>query len=147
MQNRAIRTGIAGYGMGARVFHAPFLQALPDFEITHFVQRSSCTAANDYPGVAVLGSVEELVALPEIELVVITTPNPTHFPLAKQALEAGKHVVVDKPMCETAAQAEELQKVARAAGTVFSVFHNRRWDGDYLTVCRDCAPRIAGEPA
>jgi scyllo-inositol 2-dehydrogenase (NADP+) len=135
LNNRPIRTGIAGYGLGARVFHAPFLAALPDFEITHFVQRSSSSATAAYPGVSILASVEELVALPEIDLVVITTPNATHFPLAKLALAAGKHVVVDKPMCETASQAEELHNAARSSGKVFSVFHNRRWDGDYRTVC------------
>lgn len=135
MKNRPIRTGIAGYGLGARVFHAPFLASLPDFEITHFVQRSSNSAAAAYPGVQIVSSVEELVARPDIDLVVITTPNATHFPLAKLAIEAGKHVVVDKPMCETAAQAEELLKAARVSGKVFSVFHNRRWDGDYRTVC------------
>lgn len=135
MKNRPIRAGIAGYGLGARVFHAPFLASLPDFEITHFVQRSSTSAAAAYPGVQIVSSVEELVARPDIDLVVITTPNPTHFPLAKLAIEAGKHVVVDKPMCETAAQAEELLKASRVSGKVFSVFHNRRWDGDYRTVC------------
>lgn len=135
MKNRPIRTGIVGYGLGARVFHAPFLAALPDFEITHFVQRSSSSASEAYPGVRIVPSVEELTALPEVDLVVITTPNATHFPLAKRALEAGKHVVVDKPMCETAAQAEELLQVARVSGKVFSVFHNPRWDGDYRTVC------------
>ncbi len=134
MATEPIRTGIAGYGLGARIFHAPFLAAIEDFEITHFVQRSSTSAAEAYPGVRIMRSVEELVALPDVDLVVITTPNATHFPLAKLALEAGKHVVVDKPMCETAAQAEQLLQVARASGKVFSVFHNRRWDGDYRTV-------------
>ncbi len=135
LTNRPIRTGIVGYGLGARLFHAPFLAALPEFEITHFVQRSSSTASTAYPGVQIAKSVEELVSLPEIDLVVVTTPNATHFPLAKLAIEAGKHVVVDKPMCETAAEAEELLRAARVSGKVFSVFQNRRWDGDYRTVC------------
>lgn len=135
LKNRPIRTGIVGFGFGARIFHAPFLAALPEFEITHFVQRSSSSAAAVYPGVRIVSSVEELLAQPEIDLVVITTPNDTHYPLAKLAIEAGKHVVVDKPMCETAAQAQDLLHLARASGKVFSVFHNRRWDGDYRTVC------------
>lgn len=130
-----VRTGVAGFGFGARVFHAPFLAALPDFEITHFVTRSAAGAAQaEYPGVSVVSSMEELAAEPDVDLIVITTPNHSHFPLAKQALAAGKHVVVDKPMCETAAEAEELLHVARASGKVFSVFHNRRWDGDFQTV-------------
>jgi predicted dehydrogenase len=130
-----LRVGIAGFGFGARVFHAPFLSALPQFEVTHFVTRSAVAAvAAEYPGATVVSSVDELAASPEIDLIVITTPNDTHFPLARKALEAGKHVVVDKPMCETAAEAEELLHVARASGKVFSVFHNRRWDGDFRTV-------------
>lgn len=129
-----LRVGIVGYGLGARVFHAPFVDALPDFKLTHFVQRSSNTAQEAYPSVEIVRSVEDLIALPEIDLVVVTTPNETHFPLAKVALEAGKHVVLDKPMCETAADAAKLLKVANASGKVFSVFHNRRWDGDFRTV-------------
>jgi predicted dehydrogenase len=130
-----LRVGIAGFGFGARVFHAPFLSALPQFEVTHFVTRSAAAAvAAEYPGARVVSSINDLAAAPEIDLIVITTPNDTHFPLARKALEAGKHVVVDKPMCETAAEAEELLHVARASGRVFSVFHNRRWDGDFRTV-------------
>lgn len=130
----AIRTAIVGYGMGARVFHAPFIAALPEYSITHFVQRSSESAKENFPDVMVLPSMDALLKVKGVDLVVITTPNDTHFPLAKQALEAGKHVVVDKPMCDTASLAEELLQVARASGKVFSVFHNRRWDGDFKTV-------------
>lgn len=130
-----VRTGLVGFGFGARVFHAPFLSALPEIELTHIVQRSSETALVAYPEAQIVKSIEELVDDDSVELVVVTTPNDTHFSLAKLALEAGKHVVVDKPMCETSAEAEELAQIARASGKVLSVFHNRRWDGDYLTVC------------
>ncbi|MCZ2154506.1 MAG: Gfo/Idh/MocA family oxidoreductase [Bryobacterales bacterium] len=140
-----IRTGIVGYGLGARVFHAPFLAALDEFQITHFVQRSSNTAASAYPGARIVRSVEELVNLPDVDLVVITTSNSTHFSLAKLALEAGKHVIVDKPMCETLAQAEQLLQTARASGKVFSVYQNRRWDGDYRTVCEVVRQGLLGD--
>ncbi len=130
-----VRTGLVGFGFGGRVFHAPFLAALPEITLTHIVQRSSDTALVAYPEAQIVRSMDELLQDDSVELLVITTPNSTHFPLAKQALRAGKHVVVDKPMCETAAEAEELLQVARASGKLFSVFHNRRWDGDYLTVC------------
>lgn len=133
--NAPIRTGLVGFGLGARVFHAPFLSATPGITLTHIVQRSSESALVAYPDVSIVRSVEELVADDSVDLVVITTPNNTHFPLAKLALEAGKHVVVDKPMCETAADSEKLLQIAQDSGRLFSVFHNRRWDGDYLTVC------------
>lgn len=140
-----VRTGLVGFGFGGRVFHAPFLAALPEIALTHIVQRSSDTAMLAYPEAQIVRSMEELLDDETVELVVITTPNATHFPLAKQALQAGKHVVVDKPMCETAAEAEELLRVARASGTVFSVFHNRRWDGDYLTVCEVVRQGLLGD--
>lgn len=130
-----IRTGLVGFGFGARVFHAPYLAAVPEIHLSHIVQRSSDTALVAYPEAQIVRSMEELLEDETVDLVVITTPNHTHYPLAKQALEAGKHVVVDKPMCETSADAEDLLHVARSTGKVFSVFHNRRWDGDYLTVC------------
>lgn len=130
-----IRTGLVGFGFGARVFHAPFLSAVPEIELSHIVQRSGDTALVAYPQAAIVRSVEELLEDSSVELVVITTPNETHFPLAKLALEAGKHVVVDKPMCDTSAEADELLELSQGTGKVFSVFHNRRWDGDYLTVC------------
>lgn len=141
----AVRAGLVGFGFGGRVFHAPYLAALPEIALTHIVQRNSDTALVAYPDVQIARSVEELLDDDTVELVVITTPNATHFPLAKQALEAGKHVVVDKPMCETAAEAEELVRVARASGKVFSVFHNRRWDGDYLTVSEVVRQGLLGE--
>jgi scyllo-inositol 2-dehydrogenase (NADP+) len=140
-----IRTGLVGFGFGARVFHAPFLSALPEIELSHIVQRSGETALVAYPEATIVRSVEELLDDPSVELVIITTPNNTHFSLARLALEAGKHVVVDKPMCDTAAEAEELLQVAQGTGKVFSVFHNRRWDGDYLTVCEVVRQGLLGK--
>lgn len=81
---------------------------------------------NEYAG--------DLLDDPDIDLVVIATPNDTHFPLAKAALEAGKHVVVDKPFTVTLSQARELENLAKHCGRILSVFHNRRWDSDFLTV-------------
>jgi scyllo-inositol 2-dehydrogenase (NADP+) len=130
-----VRAGLVGFGFGARVFHAPFLTAVPEIALTHIVQRSSDTALVAYPKAQLVRSIEELLEDETVELVVITTPNNTHYPLARLALEAGKHVVVDKPMCETSAEAEDLLRISREQGKVLSVFHNRRWDGDYLTVC------------
>ncbi|STU70488.1 putative oxidoreductase [Klebsiella variicola] len=81
-----------------------------------------------------MSAAKDLLNDPDIDLVVIATPNDTHFPLAKAALEAGKHVVVDKPFTVTLSQARELESLAKHCGRVLSVFHNRRWDSDFLTV-------------
>ncbi len=129
-----VGVGIIGYGLAGRVFHAPFVSAVPGLKLVAFVERKTDEAAKAYPGTKTYRTVEEMLADSKIGLVVVGTPNETHFALAKQALEAGKHVVVDKPFAETSAQAEELIALAKAKGLVLAPFHNRRWDGDFLTV-------------
>ena len=129
-----IGVGIIGFGLAGRVFHAPFVSAVPGLRLEAFVERKTDEAAKTYPQTRTFRTVEELLADPVIELVVVATPNETHFSLAKQALQAGKHVVIDKPFAETSAQAEELIALAAAKGLVLAPFHNRRWDGDFLTV-------------
>ena len=129
-----IGVGVIGYGLAGRVFHAPFVSAVPGLRLAAFVERRTDEAAKAYPGTTTFRTVEELMEAPGIDLVVVGTPNETHFPLAKQALEAGKHVVIDKPFAETSAQATELIELARSKGLVVAPFQNRRWDGDFLTV-------------
>lgn len=101
----------------------------------------------DWPQVAVVAEPKHLFNDPNIDLIVIPTPNDTHFPLAKAALEAGKHVVVDKPFTVTLSQARELDALARSLGRVLSVFHNRRWDSDFLTLKALLADGVLGEVA
>ena len=133
-------TGVAvvGFGLAGRVFHAPFASAVPGLRLRAIVQRRGEEAALAYPqqktGVTVLRSVEEALADERIGLLVVATPNETHFELAKAALQAGKHVVVDKPFAASSLQAEELELLATARGRVLAPFQNRRWDGDFLTV-------------
>lgn len=129
-----ITVGLVGFGMSARVFHAPFLDADPHFYIKTVVERHDRKSQMHYPYVSVVKNMEELLADPEIELVVITTPNTTHFPLAQMALEADKHVVVEKPFTVTAGKADQLTELAHQKKKLLSVFQNRRWDGDFLTV-------------
>ncbi|MEO6910137.1 MAG: Gfo/Idh/MocA family oxidoreductase, partial [Edaphobacter sp.] len=117
-----------------RVFHAPFVSAVPGLKLEVIVQRRGDEAAKAYPEARILRSFEEALADTAIQLVVIGTPNETHFDLAKQALHAGKHVVIDKPFAATSAQAKELIELAAARKLVLAPFHNRRWDGDFLTV-------------
>jgi scyllo-inositol 2-dehydrogenase (NADP+) len=133
----AIQTGLIGFGFGGRIFHAPFVSATPGLRLAAIVQRRGDTAAAEYPpatGVRVLRSVDELLADPQIRLVTVCTPNASHFEVAKQCLLAGKDVVVDKPMTATTAQAQELVELAAARKLHLFPFHNRRWDGDFLTV-------------
>ena len=130
---RRIRTGVVGYGLAGRVFHAPFVHAVPSLELTAIVQRTGDTAKQTYPAATQMRSLDELLAI-EVELVVIGTPSPTHFALSRQALLAGKHVVCDKPVTITSAQAEELEALAKQMGLLFFPFQNRRWDGDFKTL-------------
>jgi len=106
---------------------------VPELELTAIVQRSGDSAAKAYPDVTVYHSVEDLLAT-DVELVVVGTPNATHFPFAKQALQAGKHVVVDKPFAPSSSEAKELESIALERGLILAPFHNRRWDGDFLTL-------------
>jgi scyllo-inositol 2-dehydrogenase (NADP+) len=115
----AIPTALIGRGLGGSVFHAPLIRACEGLELVRWVGSAEAEAA---------------AIAPDVELVVISTPNAFHFPLARAALEAGKHVVVDKPFTVSVAEADALMDLARARGRVLSVFHNRRWDGDFLTV-------------
>src|SRR5689334_18075602 len=107
-----IRVGLAGYGISATVFHAPFFETMPEYELVAVLERTKNESQKKYPSVKIVRSIEELVTDPSIDLVVITTPNETHFPYAKAALEAGKHVVLEKPFTNTTAEAKELVDLA-----------------------------------
>jgi predicted dehydrogenase len=129
-----IRIGLVGYGYAGRTFHAPLAAGVPGLALTVVASRDAARVHADWPGVEVVATPEALVAHPAVDLVVVATPNATHHPIARAALSAGRHVVVDKPFTLTLAQALELAQLARAQGRVLSVFHNRRWDGDFLTL-------------
>ncbi|WP_084582679.1 oxidoreductase [Sphingomonas azotifigens] len=128
-----IRTGLIGFGLGGTAFHAPLIAAVDGLELAAIATSRSEAVAAAYPGVPAT-SAEALIADPAIELIVISTPNPTHFPLAEAALAAGKHVVIDKPLTPDANDAETLIALAKAQGRLLVPFHNRRWDSDFLTV-------------
>ena len=135
-----IRAGVVGFGLGGRVFHAAFIAAVPGLELAAIVQRTGDEAKQAYPTATVYRSVEELLADDSIRLVSISTSNHTHFELGRQALLAGKHVVIDKPFALTSDEAAELIAIARKRALVLSAFQNRRWDGDFRTV-RDLLSR------
>ncbi len=140
-----IRVGLVGYGMAGSIFHAPVIAAVEGLRLTTVVSGRPADVARDLPGVAVVGAAEAAFADPAIDLIVIATPNTTHAALAQAALEAGKHVVIDKPMTTTLAEADALVALAARQGRMLSVYHNRRWDGDFLTIRTLLADRRLGE--
>src|SRR5690348_13089515 len=129
-----INVGIVGFGFAARVFHAPVISAVGGLKLRAIVQRKSEDASRVYPGATQVRSVEELLAIPEIQLVVVATPNTSHYSLAKQCLIGGKDVVVDKPFTTTYAEAKELVDLASQHGRLLTVYQNRRFDGDFRTI-------------
>ena len=131
---RALHVGLIGYGMAGRVFHAPTIAAVPELRLAKVVERRGQASRERYPWVEVAREAAALFEDDAIELVVVATPNLSHFELARQALLADKHVVVDKPFTLTSAQAQDLIDLARRRNKVVSAFHNRRWDGDFQTV-------------
>jgi scyllo-inositol 2-dehydrogenase (NADP+) len=139
-----VRAAVIGYGLGGRVFHCPFISAVPELELAAIVQRSGDDAGLAYPNSRILRSIDETLSDSTIDLVVVSTPNDTHFDLAKQALQAGKHVVIDKPFAPNSEAALELIKLAEAQGKLVIPFHNRRFDGDFLTVGRLIDEKMLG---
>lgn len=129
-----IKTAIVGFGSVAEKMHAPLIDVCPDLELVASVERRTNRCEELYTGVTTFKSLEALLKADAADLIVITTPNEFHFPMAMQCLEAGKHVVVDKPVTIFSHEAEELNKLAEEKGLICSVFHNRRYDGDFLTL-------------
>jgi scyllo-inositol 2-dehydrogenase (NADP+) len=133
---RVVPVGLLGFGMAGSIFHTPVIKAVPGLSIRTVMTTRDADVARDLPGVAVTADAQAIFDDPAIELVVIATPNVSHFALARRALEAGKHVVIDKPMTIASTQADMLIAVARERGRLLSVYQNRRWDGDFQTVAR-----------
>ncbi len=129
-----LNVGLIGFGLSGRYFHAPFLSVNPRFKLKTVVERSKNEAQDFDPSIVNARSVEELLADPEIDLVFVCTPNDTHFPYAMDALENGKHVVIEKPFANTEAEAKQLFEVAERNGLVATAYQNRRWDSDFLTI-------------
>ncbi|MGO2333893.1 oxidoreductase [Providencia sp.] len=132
--SKPIKVGIIGYGYASKTFHTPFLARLAGFELTAISSSDPSKVKADWPNINVVSSPEAIFADPEIELVVIPTPNDTHYPLSRDALAAGKHVVVDKPFTLNVEEALKLKQQAEKAGKLLSIYHNRRWDSGFRTV-------------
>jgi predicted dehydrogenase len=131
---KKLNVGLIGYGLSGKMFHAPLIASIPEFHLKKVVERSRSEAKAAYPWIETVADSEGIMTDPDIDLVVIATPNEHHYSLAKQALELGKHVVVEKPFTVTVSEADELIQLAARRQRVLSVYHNRRWDGDFLTI-------------
>ncbi|EEA03775.1 oxidoreductase domain protein [Burkholderia sp. H160] len=139
--SESLKIGLMGYGFAGATFHAPVIEHCGRARVAAIATGQSERAHADYPHAKIVADLDALLALDDIDCVVIATPNDTHFDLARRTLEAGKHVVVDKPVTLSAADAHTLANIALARGKLFAPFHNRRWDGDFLTV-RDLLARV-----
>jgi scyllo-inositol 2-dehydrogenase (NADP+) len=134
-----IDVGLIGFGLGGRCFHAPIIRAVDGLRLSAILQRTGDSAAQQYPDVRVVRTIDELLSIDSLKLIVIATPNQTHFPLAKRALEAGRHVVVDKPFTTTVSEALELIRLARHHNRLLTVYHSRRFDADFQALCKTVA--------
>lgn len=139
-----LKVALLGYGFAGKTLHAPLLRCVPGLVLSHIVSGDAAKVRKDLD-VTVLAKAEEAFGLPDIALVVIATPNPTHFDLARQALLSNKHVVVDKPFTNAVAEAQELIRLAKSRNRLLSVFQNRRWDSDFLTLRRVLSDGVLGE--
>ena len=142
---KQINTALCSFGMSGWVFHAPFISAHPGFNFYGVWERTKNLAQEKYPGVKTFRTLEELLADKNIELVVVNTPSVTHYDYTKQVLNAGKHVIVEKPFTATVDQAEELIKLAKKKNLKLSVYQNRRYDSDYKTVKKVLGDNLLGE--
>jgi predicted dehydrogenase len=129
-----IRVGLIGFGMAGRVFHGPLISSVDGLELAAVLERSSDNAARRYPRIITYRSLDAILADASLGLFVVATPTGTHSEVASQLLQAGKHVIVDKPMSTASAQIAELIQLAAANDCLLFPFHNRRWDSDFLTI-------------
>ena len=129
-----VRCGVVGFGLAGRIFHSAVIDATPGLALAGIVQRSGDTARQQYPHTPVYASLDALLAAGEADVIVIATPNESHASLAAQSLRAGRHVVIDKPAAVSSTEVASLMQVAQQSGRHVFIYHNRRWDGDFLTV-------------
>jgi scyllo-inositol 2-dehydrogenase (NADP+) len=140
-----INTGLCSFGMSGLVFHSPFLTINPHFNFYAVWERTKNLAEEKYPHVKTYRTLEAMLADDLLELVIINTPNYTHYEYAKKSLEAGKHVIVEKPFTIDVQQAMDLIGIAKKQNKVLSVYQNRRYDSDYKTIKKVLSENLLGE--
>jgi predicted dehydrogenase len=128
-----VRVGLIGFGLAGQAFHAPVIRGVPGMELACILERHTDNAKARYPEVRIARTLPEMLSDKSISLIVVATPNDSHFSYTKECLEAGRDVVIDKPMTPTMAEAEELVDLAKKLGRLVTVYQDRRWDGAFLT--------------
>ncbi len=142
---KTLNVGLIGFGLSGRYLIAPFLMTNPNFRLKTVVQQKAATASEIYPSVKSVKNLDDVINDKDIDLVVVSSPNETHFDYARRSLLAGKHVLVEKPMAATVAECEILMDLAAKQGKVLSVYQNRRFDGDFQTVQQVIKDGLVGE--
>lgn len=142
---KPINAALCSFGMSGWVFHAPFLKVNPGFNLYAVWERSKNLAEEKYPGIKTFRSLEAMLADDAVEMVVVNTPNYTHFGYTKKALEAGKHVIVEKPFTITVEEGSELIALAKKQNKKLSVYQNRRYDSDYKTIRKVLSQNLLGD--
>lgn len=140
-----INTAICSFGMSGRVFHAPFISVNPGFNFYAVWERSKNLAQKQYPNVKTYRTLEDILSDDLVELVIVNTPNYTHYEYAKKALKAGKHVIVEKPFTIIVEVGNELIALAKKENIKLSVFQNRRYDSDYKTIKKVVEAKLLGD--
>ncbi len=140
-----INTALCSFGMSGWVFHAPFININPGFNFYAVWERTKNLAEEKYPGVKTYRKLEEMLGDDAVELVIVNTPNYTHYDYTKKALLAGKHVVVEKPFTVTVGEGNELIKIAKEKNVKLSVYQNRRYDSDYKTIKKVLDEKLLGD--
>ena len=134
MKSPTIKTAVVGYGFSAKTFHIPFITTLAQFELSAISTSNQQAVAQDWPDAAHYLSARDMITQSDAELVIITAPNDVHYELAELALHNDKHVIIEKPFVTRIEDGEALIKLAEQKQRMLSVYHNRRWDGDFLTI-------------
>lgn len=142
---KKLQVGLIGYGFSGESIHGPLLRASEEFELTTILSSNPQKVKSKFPIAKVVSDIEQLVADDNLDLIVITSPNLTHYPFAKKALMSGKHVIVEKPFVIHSKDAEELILIANENKKIITVFQNRRWDNDFLTAKACMESGVMGE--
>lgn len=145
---KVIKTGIIGFGLSGRVFHAPFIEVVDGFELSKISTANperAKQAKSTYPNTTIVDKAEDIINDPDIDLVIVTSPNTVHFKWAKEALLANKHVVVEKPFTVSLAEAEELVQLSKEKNRIATVYHNRRFTSDTKTVKKIMDSGVLGD--
>lgn len=132
--NTVISTGLLAYGMSGKLFQGPFIDAHKGFKLTAVTERNEKHAEKDFPGIISYDNTDDLIADENIDLIVINTPNYTHYDYAKKALLAGKHILVEKPFTASSEEAKEILALAKSLDKKVFVYQSRRWDSDFNSV-------------